>query len=121
MILDDGISHNVQYSNIIYPFASNSSGAISEPIFDTPAIELTSTKRVQTNQQFTAYLMFKPSTPNSIWVTLRLVNWNWRAVAVLGSDGIWTLENSNNTGYLQSPVSISSSGLPLWEDYASHN
>jgi hypothetical protein len=57
---------------------------------DLPAVGLSGTNlsSVSTNQQFQMFLMYQPSSTNSIWVTLQQVHWNW-AATIAFANGAW--------------------------------
>jgi hypothetical protein len=47
-------------------------------------------QEVTVNDQFKYYLMFKPDTPDAIWVPIAKAEWFWSFQAKRGKDG-WTL------------------------------
>jgi len=61
------------------------------------------------NSSFMTFLRFKPSSPDSIWVTLARVDWSWHAEAT----GTPTLVVNNVTG---PTFTLSNQFPPLWYD-----
>ncbi len=89
-----------------YPY--NQSPVLAE---DSPRLELRSSKVEETaDESFSIWLMFKPSTPNSIWVPVRKVNWYWKGNAVQSS-GSWSLTSSTHA---TNPSDADSTDHPTW-------
>lgn len=66
------------------------------------------------NEQFIVYLMFKPDSENSIWVTLRTLQWHWSGGATKNiQTGVWSLDAGATSS--QNPGSIDSVTLPEWK------
>ncbi|MFU8778446.1 MAG: hypothetical protein ACNA7M_12360 [Roseovarius sp.] len=67
------------------------------------------------NDQFKLFLMYKPNTANSIWVTLRLLQWHWSGSATknLQTD-VWSLDPGAASS--QNPGSSDSTVFPEWDD-----
>ena len=58
-------------------------GTASYTTADSPAPYLKPWVRsCRVNQEFMDYLMYKPTGTNSIWVTLRTMDWSWKARAM---------------------------------------
>jgi hypothetical protein len=118
-VLDDGGTGVAQYSgtNGIVPAPA---GATTFSLIDLPAIGLVSSlKAVSASQQFQTYLMYKPLSSNSIWVTLETLSWNWAGAANKGQDGTWTLVG-NASSFSANPTGVNSVALPLWNNYATN-
>ena len=63
----------------------------SQPTFDSPAVPIDDKHSVQLYDQFDDYFMYKPSnvaSGNSIWVTLRRLQWSWDASSTF-TNGAW--------------------------------
>ena len=64
------------------------------------------------DEQFRAYLMFKPSIDRSIWVTLARLDWSYRGKAVYDSEEqAWNAVDCANS---MNPAGVESSELPVW-------
>jgi hypothetical protein len=78
--------------------------------YDAPAVPLISNdySTVTTDQSFDTYYLYKPNLPNSIWVTLNRVEWNWDGTA--GNEPPWELTSYDPPGY----ESFLALELPVW-------
>ena len=65
---------------------------------------------VTANEQFDDYLMFQSDTPDSIWVTLRKITWQWGATATNANP--WTVTPPSTSS---ATLSVPSSDLPQWD------
>lgn len=115
-VMDDGNTNVAQYASII---VSLQPGTSEWTEVDLPSIELTNLTAVTTNQQFQTYLMYRPPSINSIWVTLQTMTWNWNGAANRAQDGTWSV-NSNGSSFSQNPSVTNSSVLPIWANYVSN-
>jgi hypothetical protein len=81
---------------------------------DLPGVSLNlGFSSVSVNDRFQAYLEYKPDTPNSIWVTLGVFNWDWSAVANFTDS--WTIDTTPAiTHYSVNPSGQDSTTLPVW-------
>lgn len=86
---------------------------------DSPAMilipELSAAGRID---EFKTYLVYKPQGADSIWVTLREVEWNWSGLATKDAQGNWQLAPGATSS--KNPPSKDSSTLPTWDDYFSN-
>ena len=68
----------------------------------------------QVDDEFENYLMYRPDGDNSIWVTLKVIEWDWDASATC-TDAHWTLDSGSTPS---SPsvryISEQSTTLPIW-------
>ncbi len=55
-----------------------------------PIINLLTTDYLLADAQFITYLQYRPDGPDNIWITLKRVEWNWSAQAIL-SQGTWSI------------------------------
>jgi hypothetical protein len=116
-VLDNGGSANgqPQYnsgSGWLFVFSPGQKGNLASPP-DLPAIGLSGTNlsSVATTQQFQMFLMYQPSSANSIWVTLQQVNWNW-AATIAFANGAWGMPTG--TSFSANPTGVRSASLPQW-------
>ncbi|HEX5733474.1 MAG TPA: hypothetical protein VF131_11630 [Blastocatellia bacterium] len=63
--------------------------------------------QVTANDSFTMWVMFKPSTANSIWVPLKKVSWSWSGDALRSG----TLNSGNHSG---NQTGVNSTDHPQW-------
>src|SRR5205807_10401581 len=76
-VLDDGFEYNGQILQ-----------ELLAPDSDTPGQGVFSTlQSLSINDNFQTYLMYRPSTPGSIWVTLNVLNWSWSGSATMPGGG----------------------------------
>jgi hypothetical protein len=68
---------------------------------------------VDVEERFEMYFMYKPATPNAIWVPLRKTEWYWKAV-VESSDGgnTWQINSKSNS---VNPADSATTAHPEWE------
>jgi hypothetical protein len=86
------------------------------PPSDSPRSSLDNVmKRVSRTDDFQLYLMYKPSSENSIWVTLCKLNWFWGGTASKNPEGIWFLVDGSDS-YSPNPTGFDDTELPQWED-----
>jgi hypothetical protein len=69
-------------------------------------------QRRSANDNFRLYLMYKPSGDDSIWVTLRRLDWLWSGAAARNESDEWVMESGQSSS--QNPGSANSIELPLW-------
>jgi len=104
----DGAEMGIQYGG-----TTNIGDAATESISkaDSPGIPLAGNKKVSMDDKFRVYLMYKPNGEDSIWVTLRLLDWA-DAGAATKTNETWVLDagQSSSTGQ-----SSDSNVLPGWE------
>lgn len=113
-VLDD--KRGIQYGS---PADMQGHDSVEFGLDDTPAVGLPSNlQHAATNQQFKTYLMYQPPSPGSIWVTLRVLTWQWSAGATKGGDGTWTVDGGASKPAPQ--PGTDSAELPEWKNYASN-
>lgn len=80
---------------------------------DSPGLTLFGNyKQATAKDDFTMWLMFKPSGDGSIWVPLRKTNWSWYGSAVRDhKTGTWNLKKSKNN---VNPPSSVTTEFPEW-------
>jgi hypothetical protein len=109
-VKDGGGTHTWEGSGLdtFYPYGNT---LIVE---DSPGQRLDSAAtEVTIDDHFSMYLMFKPSISNSIWVTLRKIDWAWQAKAI-NTGTIFTSWNLNSSSKM-APVNINTFDLPMWD------
>ena len=80
---------------------------------DTPGSPLSTIyQRRSAADEFQLYLMYRPSGVDSIWVTLRRLDWFWSGAAVRDGNDEWIMESGQASS--QNPGSVNSVALPLW-------
>lgn len=104
-----------------FPYSSNDPNAASTQ--DSPGVCLricsdsTSKTKMQTRIDADMYLMFKPSNlpsgESAIYVPLRKVTWNWRAIATRRPDFLFELP-SNCCSNSQNPSGVDTTSFPQW-------
>jgi hypothetical protein len=78
--------------------------------YDYPNVGTAGMKELSANDSFHLYLMYKPAGDDSIWVTLRLLDWYWNFSAhLVGSN--WVVDSSS---YPTQPLVVNSIELPQW-------
>ncbi len=79
-VLDDGLG--IQYSGP-QPIAAGAAATLTGNSYaDSPSARILPGMTVlNCSDQFTDFFMYKPSTPNSIWVTLSRLTWSWNGAA----------------------------------------
>lgn len=99
-----------------YPYTANST------MIDSPQEYLVTwapdDKEVTRSDTFKTYLMWKPNTPNAIFVTLATVSWGWFGDAILNAVGNWVLNPSSPPLYT-GPVQATATDFPVWSRNAS--
>jgi hypothetical protein len=79
---------------------------------DAPSNPLgTSDTKSVAQDSFKLYMMYRPSLPNAIWVTLAQLLWSWEGVAQKGATGSWALVSSSHS---IDPTGSVSAELPMW-------
>ena len=66
---------------------------------------------------FITYLMYQPSGINSIWISLRLMEWGWGGKAIKQANGSWTpdpIMYPRHVPFTNSVNSVNTSELPVW-------
>ncbi|MGA2903289.1 MAG: hypothetical protein ABSD98_05640 [Candidatus Korobacteraceae bacterium] len=79
--------------------------------------------QVKTQDNFSLYLMYKPTVQNksTIWVTLNMATWGWNAVADWAANGTaWTLEPGASVTPAGQSSGQGSTVLPVWSLPAPH-
>jgi hypothetical protein len=80
---------------------------------DSPGAGVFSTlQSLSFSDSFQTYLMYRPSTPGSIWVTLNLLNWSWSGSAMMPGGG-WVAGPADQYT-APAPTGTSSTALPQW-------
>lgn len=92
-----------------YPYAPINQNST----FDSPGVQLAPFSYVNFNQQWSMWLMFKPSGSDSSWVPLRRVNWRWLAEAELISSS-WKLLSHTNPNTPSQPTDADATEFPIW-------
>ncbi len=83
-INDSGLDGCYPYAPVDSPTASDSPGFIlSAPPLPSPV------QSINSSNNWTMWLMFKPSGANSVWVPLKKATWSWSASATRQSDGTY--------------------------------
>jgi hypothetical protein len=82
---------------------------------DSPTSPLAGYKKATADDSFETYLMYKPSGADSVWVTLRMLTWNWSGTAALGGGG-WGVAGGTPANPSQNIDSSDSATLPEWAD-----
>ncbi len=67
------------------------------------------------NDTFETYLMYKPDTFGSIWVTLCKLDWFWKGAATKDANGGWSLDPGSADYPHTNPAGVDSTDLPQWE------
>ena len=94
----------------VYPYDTHN------PTTDNPKIALDSTQFTEATRSFraTMYLLWSPSTPNSIAIPLGSVSWQFDADAKYDSTaGVWNVVSSSQS----SNQFLTSSSYPTWNSY----
>lgn len=98
-----------------FPKKISAGGSFSDiSTFDSPSISLAGGKERSFDHTFKYYLMYKPDTPDAIWVPIWKADWYCKGVAKLDSSGNWTV--SGNSGR----VSAAGSATTEFPEYASN-
>ncbi len=85
---------------------------------DSPASDLPALlKSIKINQRFFYYVMFKPDTPNAIWVPVAKARWTWKVVATRGSAG-WGFAPRDK---MKPEMFSSTTDFPLYKSNAAEN
>jgi hypothetical protein len=90
----------------LYPYSSGTTAN------DSPGLTFDGLKAVIVNESFQMWLMFKPTgvTEPTIWVPLRIVNWNWAGDASLNG-ATWVLNSSSRS---VNPADADTTTHPTW-------
>lgn len=81
-----------------YPYTNRGSGRAFDSPFEEIYVSFRTTSysaQITTDDDYTMWLMYKPASPDSVWVPLKKVNWFWNAQA----DGLnrkWTTTGNNS-------------------------
>ncbi len=96
----------------VLPVGANQTATLTS--IDNPFMSLAGNTAVGGTARYVTYLMYKPDTPNSIWVTLQTITWGWGGSATLGPNG-WSLNPGSYPGnpYIRM-VGMTISTLPQW-------
>ena len=96
----------------VLPVGANQTATLTS--IDNPSMSLAGNTALGGTARYVTYLMYKPDTPNSIWVTLQTITWGWGGSATLGPNG-WSLNPGSYPGnpYIRM-VGMTSSTLPQW-------
>jgi hypothetical protein len=95
-----------------YPYTLPRGRGITEdsPFIGFEGLVTTSdTATLNTNDNYTMWLMFQPNSPGAAWVPLKKVNWSWNAQATL-SNGNWTHSGNNSPN----PMFENTTDFPTW-------
>lgn len=72
----------------------------------------------EVSDNFQTYLMFKPNTPNAIWVPIKKIEWSWGATATRVSEGNnWTLTSISKPA----PSVSTTFEFPSWSRMVTNN
>jgi hypothetical protein len=88
--------------------------------YDGPCVPLATFTDNPTSESiyFSTYLMFNPNTSGSIWVPLRLINWQLEDEATHNSDNTWNhYDYNDSTGtaiYATPPSDHETTDFPSW-------
>jgi len=85
--------------------------------------------RFQIDEDFRMFLMYRPNGDDSIWVTLREIDWGWTAIIAHPAGSLWTEYSFESPPVLRgkcnpipgtceaTPTIIDVSELPEWNDW----
>jgi len=114
-------THGQYYLDNQFPYCSGPVG--SELIGkDSPGVGLKDKKTgasvmsAQVEDHFKTYLMYKPSGSDSIWVSLSMLTWFWKATADKQPDGTWEVGTPPDSIFDATPR-VDTSVLPEWNGY----
>ncbi len=110
--IDIGSSDSQTLDDSVY--YSDTPGSVLDSIDDQAQQAWDSGLKAHTrNDQFNLYLMYKSDSANSIWVTLRMLQWHWSGGATKDvQTGAWSLDAGATSS--QNPGSDDSATLPEW-------
>ena len=91
-----------------YP-ASTVTSFTDSPNVDLDGVSWATVDTVADN--YDAYLMWQPATPNAIWVPIAHAQWSWSAGAAANANGIWSLAGQPDT---PAPIVAATSTYPIW-------
>lgn len=80
---------------------------------DSPATPLGGTTRKVISDTFRYRIMYKPDTPDAIWVPVAVADWFWKGTATMAG-GTWTLSGADN------PANPSGSATTSFPEYTSN-
>jgi hypothetical protein len=88
---------------------------------DTPTIAMEKAdESYSINDTFKYYILFKPQTPNSIWVTVGKIEWFWNIEAVKKGSN-WVIKSGSKPKGEVSVSGAATSELPIYESNMSYN
>ena len=70
-------------------------------------------KSIRIVDDFTMFVMFKPNSPDSIWIPLRSINWSWTGTALKNQQNVWQLDDANTSN--ATGKSIETDEFPTWD------
>jgi hypothetical protein len=111
----DTVDFVPQMHAVIVTIGNNDTKSVKNPdgtwLWDSPSELVVMNGTVSVNQSFRTYLMYKPGTPNSIWVTLAATDWSWAGTGTFQQATLtWTV---GSTSWSIGP-SFGWSDLPQW-------
>lgn len=101
------------YGGTVVDVGSSSNKSINQG--DSPYIKVDPLKKLARNDGFVTYLMFQPSGSDSIWISLKAINWNHGGDATLNATtGVWSIGSGWPTVPEEEISSYATSYLPVW-------
>ena len=90
-------------------------------LVDLPAVGLqgSTLAAVTVTMQFQTYLMCQPPGANSIWVTLREMDWQWNGTTNL-VNGTWGPVTSTDPPFTAKPIGKDTTVLPQWSSFVTN-
>jgi hypothetical protein len=103
------------YGGLKVTIGSGLTGSISRD--DSPASGVPGNRRISVDDHYKMFLMYKPDGADSIWVTLRVLEWNWKGIATK-TGGVWSMDAGSwfPTAPSQTIISSDTTELPVWTD-----
>jgi hypothetical protein len=93
----------------------------NDKTYDTPTIVIQKADQSYSiDETFKYYILFKPQTPNSIWVTVGKIEWFWKIEAVKKGSG-WIVKPGSKPKGEVSTAGAATSELPSYESNVSYN
>ena len=114
-VLDDGIPTSGPYANLTVAIASGATATWNTD--DSPGSPLSSGfKKATASDQFRIYFMYRPDGADSIWVTLKRLDWNWggETTRVLAPPGGNTWNPPTGVANSTNPSGTDTTELPTW-------
>jgi hypothetical protein len=105
-----------------FPQKVSAGGSFSDKsTFDSPATPLPGMKAKSLDDTFQYFLMYKPDTPDAIWVPIAKAGWHCKGSATVDAAGTWTISGAGTGGGAGAattdfPLFTSNAKLNTWED-----